>query len=918
MAFDGSINIDSSIDGGGVSKGLEKLGGVAKSTLSGLLTIMGGVAAAVGGAAIAGVKYNAQMEQYITSFGTMLGSADKASALVANLKKFAADTPFEFTDLAKGSQTLLSFGVSASDLMPTLKMLGDVSQGNTDKFNALSLAFGQVSSAGKMQGQDLLQFINAGFNPLQVMAQKTGKSMSDLRDEMAAGKISAQDVADAFKTATSAGGMFYNAMESQSKTFSGQLSTLKDNASQFLGELTAGLESSLKDAALPMVNGWMDQLQSAFNSGGVQGVVAAFGMVLSKAVSAVASQAPQMIGLATSLIQAFANGLSQNTSQLSNSAISIISALASGIYALLPTLGGLALKLILSLMQGLTEHADQIVTGASNLIGILVNGLVQAAPQLAAAAVKLAQAFFNALMRQHPTGTPLVGGVIAAIGAVKGVQGAFSGLDSIASGLDKLSTSGDLLKKAFKTISGPFKDAKGNLDIIRVAASETGDKFGALGSKALGALKSLGGGALSAGKGLLGMGASAAKTAADFAAMGAKALWAGIQLAAQKVAALAAAAAQKVMAAAQWLLNAAMNANPISIIIIAIAALVAALVILWNTNSGFRNAVISIWTAIIGFFQMAGSAIAGFFTSTWGAIQSAWSAVVGFFSGVWAGIVAIFNVVVGWFGSIFRAAWSGIQTAWSAVVGFFKGIWNGIVSIFNVVVAYYSGVFRSAWSAIVGIWSAVVGFFRGVWNGISSVFAGVSGWFGGVFRGAWSAITGVFGVIGSWFSDKFNAAKNAILAIFKPNMLSDAGGNLLKGLWNGIQNTMAWLKDKIIGIGPAIVNAAKRALGIHSPSRLFRDEIGAMLPPGIAIGFEDAIPSAASDMQAQMDALTAKMQASVTAQQGNAAFSVAAASVPSVSIIVQPADVSVQVDNREIARAANKGNYSISGTRRYR
>lgn len=167
----------------------------------------------------------------MTLFTTMLGSADKAKSMIGQLKDFAAKTSFEFTDLAKGSQTLLAFGTSADKLMPTLKTLGDVSQGNKERFDELTLAFAQVSSAGKLSGQDLLQMVNAGFNSLQEMAQKSGKSMADLRDEMSTGQISADDVATAFQDATSKGRQFYNAMDSQSKTFNGQLSTLTPRVS---------------------------------------------------------------------------------------------------------------------------------------------------------------------------------------------------------------------------------------------------------------------------------------------------------------------------------------------------------------------------------------------------------------------------------------------------------------------------------------------------------------------------------------------------------------------------------------------------------------------------------------------------------------------------------------------------------------
>lgn len=173
-----------------------------------------------------GVAYNASMEQYTTSFTTMLGDQAKAQQLVNDLKVTAAKTPFGMEDLAKNTQTLMAFGMSADEAKLRLGQLGDISQGDAQKLESLTLAFAQVSSAGKLSGQDLLQMINAGFNPLQEMSKKTGKSVGELKEEMEKGAISADMVADAFASATAEGGQFYGAMEAQSKTFSGQVSTL--------------------------------------------------------------------------------------------------------------------------------------------------------------------------------------------------------------------------------------------------------------------------------------------------------------------------------------------------------------------------------------------------------------------------------------------------------------------------------------------------------------------------------------------------------------------------------------------------------------------------------------------------------------------------------------------------------------------
>lgn len=204
------------------------------------------------GIGIAAAKSAADIEKYDQSFTTMLKSADLAKKFTKDLRDFSAKTPLQFGDLARNAELMMAFNIQSKDILPTLQMLGDVARGDAQKLNQLSLAYSQMYATGRLMGQDLLQMINAGFNPLTVIAEKTGKSMAELKDEMSKGQISVEMVTDAFKTATSAGGMFYKAMESQSKTFYGRLSTLADNFTIFL--------SKLGEVMFPLLNKMLDGL----------------------------------------------------------------------------------------------------------------------------------------------------------------------------------------------------------------------------------------------------------------------------------------------------------------------------------------------------------------------------------------------------------------------------------------------------------------------------------------------------------------------------------------------------------------------------------------------------------------------------------------------------------------------------------
>ncbi len=220
------------------------------------------------------VNVRKEIESYEISFRTLLGSQEKADALFGSLREFAVKTPMQLGDLAKGAQTLLGFGIEADKIMPTLKQIGDISMGNADKFGSLTLAFAQMSSTGKLMGQDLLQMINAGFNPLAIIAEQTGKSIGDLKKDMEQGAISTEMVADAFKTATSEGGMFYGMLEKQSEGLQGALSNLQgawEEALNGIGERTQDIMVTGLKGATKLVENF-DSLISV-----ILGVASAFG-----------------------------------------------------------------------------------------------------------------------------------------------------------------------------------------------------------------------------------------------------------------------------------------------------------------------------------------------------------------------------------------------------------------------------------------------------------------------------------------------------------------------------------------------------------------------------------------------------------------------------------------------------------------
>lgn len=186
-----------------------------------------------------------QSEAALTSF---LGSKEKADQMMESFKEMAATTPIDLETLSSSTQMMLGFGVSVETAGKMMHVLGDISGGNTQKFQSLSLAFSQMSSAGRLMGQDLLQMINAGFNPLTEMSRQTGKSIAELKEEMSKGAISSQQVTEAFISATEEGGRFHGMLKAQSQGLAGSFAKLKGAMNGMYNELGKESEGAIKGA----------------------------------------------------------------------------------------------------------------------------------------------------------------------------------------------------------------------------------------------------------------------------------------------------------------------------------------------------------------------------------------------------------------------------------------------------------------------------------------------------------------------------------------------------------------------------------------------------------------------------------------------------------------------------------------------
>jgi tape measure domain-containing protein len=235
-------------------------------------------------AAKAAVDAAASMETQAISFEVLLGSATKGKKLLEEMKKFADVTPFTFGDMTQGAKTMLQYGVAAEKIMPITKMLGDIALGNSTKLGQLTYVFGQITGAGKLMGQDLMQLISAGFNPLKEISRTTGESMGSLREKMSKGAISSDMVMESFKTATQQGGAFYLGTEKLGKSFEGLQSTLGDTVTTLARGFGEVMMPALKNATIGLtdfvtkLNGMSDTARVAII--GIGATAAAIGPLL--------------------------------------------------------------------------------------------------------------------------------------------------------------------------------------------------------------------------------------------------------------------------------------------------------------------------------------------------------------------------------------------------------------------------------------------------------------------------------------------------------------------------------------------------------------------------------------------------------------------------------------------------------------
>lgn len=291
---------------------------------------------------------------------------------------------------------------------------------------------------------------------------------------------------------------------------------------------------------------------------------------------------------------------------------------------------------------------------------------------------------------------------------------------------------------------------------------------------------------------------------------------------------------------AQKILNVAMSANPLGIVLALVGALAAGLVVLWNTNEGFRNSVTAAWQSIRDFVG--------------GAIQS----IIDFFSNLGAniaqlgqmfadGLASIIATVAGWVSNMAAQATSAGSQFVNNVVSFISSLPGRVASflsnVISNVVGWASNMANNARNAGSQFLNNVVSFFQQLPGRIASFLGNVIS-----NLGSWAGQMASAGADGA--RRMFDAVVDGISGL--PGRVASIGSDIVSGIWDGISGAAGWLADKVSSFASGILDGMKNALGIHSPSRVFRDQVGKYIAQGIGVGFMDEMRSVTADMQDAM------------------------------------------------------------------
>lgn len=742
-------------------------------------------------------------------------------------------TAFGLGDAATVAASLSASGVKeGGELTQVLKTVADTAQISGRSLTDIGTIFGSVAARGKLQGDDMLQLMSSGIPVLQMLGKHLNKTSAEVSDMVSDGKIDFQTFADAMKEGL--GG----AAQSAGTTFTGALANVKAALSR-LGETAAtpvlnGLRG-LFNQAIPLIDAFtaavkptLEQVGAGLQKGLEQAIptVTAFFDKLGKSqtvqqlASYLASLKDDLKELGSSLSGAAGtvwNVISEPLSELYNQAKGQLPVIADGFKTLLHAVSGL--------LDYVSAHADSII--------------------------------------------PLAKGITALILASKGIGAVSAGFKALPAALDGISRSATGITTAAKGISG-FVNLATDLGGIGPALKVTAGNFGIV-KTAVGTLKTVATaarttwglftGILSANPFVLVIAGITAVVAAltwfftqtetgkrlwNSFTTWFTGIWNQISTACQPALQAIGTFITQTMSQIQqiwqtgWTLITTVLQNVWNtigpIIMIALTAIITGIQTFITIITPLLQAGMQIIQTI---FQTAVTIISTVWNGLWNTIstvvQGAWTIITTIISTALAVIQGIIQLAL----AVVNGNWSA---AWSAIQGIASAVWGGIQGVVSAGIGMVSGVVSAACSTIRSVWAAL-------WNGVRSIVSSVWG-------GIVGTVSNMVGRVGSVVSGIGGTVRSAVSGA--GSWLVSAGRNIIQGLINGITGMVGSLYSSITNALSGLVDKAKNALGIHSPSRVFRDEVGVMIGRGMALGIDDS----AAVVNRSMDSLVSTMSLS--------------------------------------------------------
>lgn len=807
---DGSIVIDTKIDSSGAEKGVSKLNSIARAGAKGFGIAVAGVATAVGGLSVAAIRVGSNFEEGMSKVSAISGATgEDLKKLTEKAKEMGAKTKFSATESAEAMQYMAMAGWKTGDMLNGIDGIMNLAAASGEDLALVSDIVTDALTAFGMSAKDSAQFADllaSAASNSNTNVSMLGESFKYVAPVAGALGHSAKDTAFALGLMANAG-----IKGSQSGTALRASLTNLANPSKKMAEEMDRLGISLVDSNGKVKEGkaLYDELRQKFSglsdAQKTQSAATIFGKEAMSGMLAI-------INASDEDYNKLYNNLNNSAGAAENMAKVMNDNLKGKVTILKSALEGLGI----AAYEKFQEPMKQAVESVTKSIEKLSNSMNDGA--LGESISKLADSFANLIS----TVVTFIADHLPQI--IDGLTWIMDNASFIASGIAGIGTA---------------------LMVLNVA------------NMIMGLVEAF----------------KAFKAANEGATV------------------------------AQWLLNAAMAANPIGLVISIIAGLIAGIIVLWNTNEGFRNAVIDAWNAILGAAQTVWGGIVNFFTVD---IPAAWQSLLDFFNGA-----------PGWFADLWATIQQAFVDGWNAIVNFFTQTipqWiNSVGEWFNklpYLIGYALGYALATivkwgvdtWNYLstnVPIWiNNVVNFFATlpgrIWTWLVNTINRIVNWGQQTYTNMVNAATRAINATIQWFSQlpgriwtwlvntisrvaQFagnlasrareagaNMVTNIVGAVRNlPSQFLNIGRNIVQGVWNGITGMGGWIRDRVNGFFSGIVDGAKAALGIHSPSRVFRDQVGKYMAQGVGVGFENETENIKKSMEKDLSALVSKMQMTV-------------------------------------------------------